>query len=265
MFAIFRAANVKLAVGGYKVISFSKILAKASRAGARSYNEAKASRAGARSYNEGVARFFLTSAFRCLTIQKIAHGISHQPAVGASSSSRYLHQLQLAIFTRDISQMQKNMPHIPPRGHRQLRKGRQSIPGFYYYLTVSTLNRRPLLGNTEAADIIFKSFDWLETNERLRWFCVIVMPDHIHAVIQLRSKQTLSRLMQSFKSFTAKEINAQLGRSGSLWQVAYYEHGIRHDESLKAIVRYCYENPVRWGLAERARDYPYWRCKFEME
>ena len=157
------------------------------------------------------------------------------------------------------------MPQTPTRGYSQLRKGRQSIPGFYYYLTVCTLNKKPLLANAEAADIIFKSFDWLETNERLEWFCVIVMPDHIHAVIQLGSQQTLPRLMQSFKSFTAKEINAHLMRSGSLWQATYYEHGIRRDESLRAIIRYCYENPVRRGLVEEASDYPYWRCKFEME
>ena len=159
----------------------------------------------------------------------------------------------------------KDMQQTPTRGYRQLRKGRHSIPGFYYSLTVCTLDKRPLLANTEAADIIFKSFDWLEANDRLEWFCVVVIPDHIHGVIQLGSKQTLPRLMQSFKSFTAKEINARLGRSGSLWQDAYYEHGIRRDESLKAIIRYCYENPVRRGLVKVAKDYPYWRCKFQME
>ena len=89
------------------------------------------------------------------------------------------------------------MQQTPTRGHRQLRKGRRSIPGTYYYLTLTTLNKNPLLATLKTADIIFQAFDWLETNERLRWFCVIVMPDHIHAVIQLGSKQTLSRLIQS--------------------------------------------------------------------
>jgi hypothetical protein len=79
----------------------------------------------------------------------------------------------------------KDMQQTPTRGYRQLRKGRHSIPGFYYSLTVCTLDKRPLLANTEAADIIFKSFDWLEANDRLEWFCVVVMPDHIHGVIQL--------------------------------------------------------------------------------
>ena len=36
----------------------------------------------------------------------------------------------------------------------------------------------------------------------------MVMPDHIHAVIQPGCNQTLASVMHSLKSFTAKEINA---------------------------------------------------------
>ena len=157
------------------------------------------------------------------------------------------------------------MKQTPSRGYRQLRKGRHSIPGTYSYLTLSTLNKKQLLATPEIADIIFQSFDWLETNDRLKWFCIVVMPDHIHTVIQLGSKQKLSRLIQSFKSHTAKQINACLDRSGSIWQPAYHDHGIRRDESLNAIIEYCYHNPVRARLVKAARDYPFWRCKYEME
>ena len=153
----------------------------------------------------------------------------------------------------------------PERGHRQLRKGRHSMPCAYYSLTLSTFNRKSLLANSEVASIIFESFDWLEMNGRLNWFCVIVMPDHVHTVIQLGNNRPLASVVKSFKNFTARQINTCLGRSGSLWQSAYYEHGIRRDESLKAIIRYCYQNPVRRGLVRAARDYPYWRCKYEME
>ena len=62
-----------------------------------------------------------------------------------------------------------------------------------------------------------------------------------------------------------KQINACLDRRGSLWQPAYHDHGIRRDESLNAIIEYCYHNPVRAGLVKAARDYPFWRCKYEME
>ena len=78
------------------------------------------------------------------------------------------------------------MQQTPTRGHRQLRKGRHSIPSTYYYLTLTTLNKKPLLATPKIADIIFQSLDWLETNDRLRWFCIVVMPDHIHTVYPTR-------------------------------------------------------------------------------
>ena len=30
-------------------------------------------------------------------------------------------------------------------------------------------------------------------------------------------------------------------------------------------IEYCYQNPVQPGLVKVVRDYPFWRCKFEME
>ena len=77
--------------------------------------------------------------------------------------------------------------------------------------------------------------------------------------------ETLAKVMHSFKRFTAREINKLLGREGPLWQSQYYDHAIRKDESLMDILRYCYENPVRKGIVDEAREYPYWRCKFSVE
>ena len=150
------------------------------------------------------------------------------------------------------------------KGHHQLRKGRKSIPGVYYSITLATHDRTSVLKIPGIPEIIFKCFDWLETDERLNWVCVMVMPDHVHAVFELGNKQTLSRLIQSFKRFTANQINARLVRTGPLWQANYYDHGVRRDESLNKIIRYCYENPVRKGLVKQPEDYPHWRCKFDM-
>ena len=84
----------------------------------------------------------------------------------------------------------------------------------------------------------------------------MVMPDHIHALIQPGCNQTLARVLHSLKSFTAKEINALRDETGSVWQDGYYDHGVRGEEALNEIIRYCYENPVRKGLVKRARDIP---------
>ena len=122
---------------------------------------------------------------------------------------------------------QKRIKQILTQGHSQLRKGRHSVPGAYYSLTFSTLNRNPILANSKVANIIFESFDWLEDEKRIVWLCLMVMPDHVHAVFQLGNTHSLSSVIKSFKNFSAKQINICLDRSGSLWQAAYYDHGIR--------------------------------------
>ena len=157
------------------------------------------------------------------------------------------------------------MNRFPNRGSHQLRKSRHSIPGTYYLLTTSTYDRRPILSNPEVARVIFETFEWLETQGRIKWICIMVMPDHIHAVIQLGRNQTLPKIMHSLKIFTARQINKQWGECGQVWQEGYHDHGIRRDESLSEIINYCYHNPVRQGLVNQAKDYPYWRYKSEIE
>ena len=102
------------------------------------------------------------------------------------------------------------------KGYRQLRKGRKSIPGAHYFVTVATFDRTHVLTATGVPEIIFKCFNWLETEERLKWMCIMVMPDHIHAVFRLGNKQSLSNLVYSLKRFTANQINAHLSRTGPL-------------------------------------------------
>ena len=150
------------------------------------------------------------------------------------------------------------------RNHN-LRKGRASIPGAYYHIIICTHQRRKMLADNKIASIIFDTFDWLETEHRLKWICIMVMPDHVHTVIELGEQQTLSKVLHSMKRYTAREINKHLSRNGALWQRGYTDWGIRDEAMLNSIVRYCYANPVRKGLVKAARDYPYWRCKYVME
>ena len=140
----------------------------------------------------------------------------------------------------------------------------RSVPGTYYALTLVTRDRVPLLANPCAAAVILEAFNWRESKGHLNWKCLMLMPDHLHAVIQLGGELPLEKLMQHLKSFIAKRVNERLGRRGAFWQPRYFAQGIRDDSALDAIIRYCYQNPVRKGLVSEARLYPYWYCKFQM-
>ena len=157
------------------------------------------------------------------------------------------------------------MNTFPKHRSHTLQTGRHSIPGAYYHIIFVTHHRQRLLANDTAASIIFQAFDWLETQSRLEWICIMVMPDHVHAVIQLGEQQTLSKVLHSIKRYTAREINKHLSRSGALWQKGYTDWGIRTEATLNNTLLYCYRNPVKAGLVKTASDYPYWRCKYKME
>ena len=151
----------------------------------------------------------------------------------------------------------------PIRSH-ELRKGRHSIPSAYYHIIIVTHKRKPVLSNNTATSIIFDAFNYLEAKGRIRWLCIMIMPDHLHTVIQLGNTEMLSKVMHSLKRFTAREFNKKREHLGPLWQRGYSDFGIRDDRALNNIINYCYENPVRKGIVKTAKEYPYWRCKYKM-
>src|SRR5205823_417838 len=96
--------------------------------------------------------------------------------------------------------------------------------------------------------------------ERYRLLAWVVMPNHAHTVLQPLAGFALEDLMHSIKSWTAKEANKLLGRSGEFWQAETYDHLVRDEDDLRHQVDYVWSNSDRaelenwrWrGIAEDA-------------
>jgi REP element-mobilizing transposase RayT len=69
------------------------------------------------------------------------------------------------------------------------------------------------------------------------------MPNHVHALVTPLGAHLLSPILRSWKSFTAKKINASLGRSGAFWQKESFDHIVRSTASLGKFRQYILENP----------------------
>lgn len=85
-------------------------------------------------------------------------------------------------------------------------------------------------------------------NERTVLHAWVVMPNHVHALVTLLQDHQLPEVLQSWKGYTAKQVNAHLGKSGSLWQKSYYDRLIRNAEHLARVVRYIRTNPAKAKL-----------------
>ena len=83
------------------------------------------------------------------------------------------------------------------------------------------------------------------------------MPNHVHFLIETMVGWSLSEVLYSIKSYTAKQANQRLGRGGPFWQREYHDRYMRDQAHMNAVVRYIHENPVKAGLVSKADDWPW--------
>ncbi len=130
--------------------------------------------------------------------------------------------------------------------------------GSTYFLTFCV--RSGSLTEAERAIVLAASMHWHQL--RVRVHLVVVMPDHVHLIVTpLRATDdewvSIPWLMQSVKGFTASKINALRNTSGPFWQDEYFDRIIRSADEYAEIVEYTGMNPIRAGLVDDWRKYPF--------
>lgn len=144
----------------------------------------------------------------------------------------------------------------PACSHR-LRLGRYSEPGRAYLVTTVVDGRWRPFADWDRARACACSLHAAPSDSAITPLAWVVMPDHVHWLFRL-DDGSLDRVMQRFKSRSARAVNAAAGRQGRLWQPGYHDHGVRAEEDLRKLARYVIANPVRAGLVSSPMDYPFW-------
>ena len=82
------------------------------------------------------------------------------------------------------------------------------------------------------------------------------MPDHVHFLAAAAAETSnLVKFVESYKQETgfayARKADSQL------WQTKYYDRILRSRDSAEGVAWYIWLNPVRQGLCETPREYPF--------
>ena len=141
--------------------------------------------------------------------------------------------------------------HTPPRQSR-LRTGRISIPGQVYHLTFVTRSRRPFFNDFRIARAAVCTLRRAADRGDADTLAYVLMPDHLHWLMVLGPDRSLGKVVQAFKSASARRVGQPI------WQSGFHDHALRTDEDCHAIARYIVANPLRRGLVARVGDYPHW-------
>jgi putative transposase len=144
--------------------------------------------------------------------------------------------------------------------HDALRKGRYSLTDQIYCITTVVQNRYPLFNDISTARLLIRELRRLHEEGDVISLAWVVMPDHLHWLVQLNECWPLCRVVKVLKARSALTINRYLGKQGSLWQRAYYDRAARKDEDIRQFARYIVANPLRAGVVQNIGDYPHWDC-----
>jgi putative transposase len=124
-----------------------------------------------------------------------------------------------------------------------------SGPFSYFQLLSPTAKFRKL-----ASRAVFESA--LERVRQKHVLCVygyVVMPEHVHLLVNEPERGTLAQAMQSLEQGVARRL--ALRAADSFWQVRYYDFNIWSERKFVERLRHIHRNPVKRGLVGRPEDW----------
>jgi type I restriction enzyme R subunit len=107
-----------------------------------------------------------------------------------------------------------------------------------------------VLARKEIAQVVHDSLLHFD-GERYELLDFVIMPNHAHLLATFPDKASMVAQCDSWKHYTAREINRHLGKSGRFWQQDAFDHLVRHAGQLRRLRDYIAQNPMQAHLAPR--------------
>ena len=116
---------------------------------------------------------------------------------------------------------------------------------------------RRLLQSERNAELLVDVLRSLVAERKFKLHDFVVMPDHVHLLIEVVDDMTIEKAMQFIKGRFSHQLSHEFGFKGEVWQRGFTEVQVMNKQSLEAHRAYIGENPVKAGLAASAEDYPF--------
>lgn len=130
------------------------------------------------------------------------------------------------------------------------------IPGWVreeavFFITICCQRRGiDQLCDPVVADCLLEATAFRQRMGRWHVHLLLLMPDHLHALVSFPRTERMRRVISTFKEMTAK-------RAGIGWQRDFFDHRLRARESYEQKAAYIRMNPVRAGLVANPSDWPW--------
>ncbi|MDD5342329.1 MAG: transposase [Patescibacteria group bacterium] len=158
------------------------------------------------------------------------------------------------------------------------------IENAIYFVTTKTKDNYPYFRNEILTGLFINRLSIAEQSMRFRLFGFVVIPDHVHILIQPSGKYNISKIMFTIKKQFSHEVNRLIGVNSRIattvgeqalvrlrrfvithkiyirkfgWLKSYHDHIILNDKDFNRHVEYLRLNPIKHGLVKEGEYYPY--------
>ena len=122
-----------------------------------------------------------------------------------------------------------------------------------HFLTFSCYHRRPNFGSVASRTIFESALERVRQHNGLCVYGYVVMPEHVHLLVNEPELGALAQAMQSLKQGVARTL--ALRAADPFWQARYYDFNVWSERKFVKKLCYIHRNPVKRGLVERPGDW----------
>jgi len=125
-----------------------------------------------------------------------------------------------------------------------------------YFITLCCQGRgNNQLCHPHVAKAIRESATCRQKNRIWQMDLMVLMPDHLHAILSPSSKRSFLDIISDWKRWLSL-------KAGIRFQAGFFDHRLRSAQSSQAKWNYVSLNPVRAGFVMKPEDWPYrWTAK----
>jgi putative transposase len=139
-----------------------------------------------------------------------------------------------------------------------------SIQNFgVFFVTTSVIQHQELFKAPQDYALIERNLEYYRVRDSAKIYAYVIMPHHLHLVIDIPPDKSISDYMRDFKRQTSREffksINLETGR---LWQEKFDDLDLINYQTFSTKINYIHMNPVRAGLVNEPQDWPYSSARF---
>ncbi|HBY96835.1 MAG: transposase [Ardenticatenaceae bacterium] len=157
-------------------------------------------------------------------------------------------------------------------------------PNHLYFVTTAAVRHRHLFQRDLIKRLIVDSLDCMRLHGRLKLYAFVIMPNHIHIVIQCRAENPLCDVVRDLKKHTVDRIVRYYRAEGNqavldflasavmpsdkqrykVWEEGYDARDIFSPDFLRQKMTYLHNNPCQphWNLVERPEEFIWSSARF---